>query len=424
MRKIHINKFAYINKMGNKKKKPTYPFVSVCTPTFNRRPFIQNMFRCFQNQNYPKDRIEWIIVDDGTDKVKDLIDKSGIPQIKYFPIESKMTLGAKRNFMHKQTKGTIIVYMDDDDYYPPERISHAVEKLQGDKNALCAGSSEIYIYFKGLKRMVQCGPYNPNHATAGTFAFKAELLKQTQYEDHAAIAEERAFLKGYTVPFVQLDPMKTILVFSHEHNTFDKRKMLDNPHPDYLKDSPKTVDDFIRMNDEAPIKDFFMKHIDKLLANYEPGEAKMKPDVLAQIKVIEAERAEMMRKAQEEVAAKNAVGPIVIQRPGEEPKELTQQEVVQIMQQQHAHINMLTAKIGELEQIVVQVQTQLIEAQVKLTEANRKNAEVICEDKSTGTEEAVLVKIEEPPVIEAPTESIPVIKPPIKRGPLIMIEGD
>ena len=57
--------------MGKNKKHR--PFVSICTPTFNRRPFIENMFQCFRNQDYPKDRIEWIIVDDGTDKINDLI---------------------------------------------------------------------------------------------------------------------------------------------------------------------------------------------------------------------------------------------------------------------------------------------------------------------------------------------------------------
>ena len=29
------------------------PFVSVCTPTFNRRPFIEYMIKCFLNQDYP-----------------------------------------------------------------------------------------------------------------------------------------------------------------------------------------------------------------------------------------------------------------------------------------------------------------------------------------------------------------------------------
>ena len=62
------------------------PLVSVCTPTFNRRPFIPIMFDCFRNQTYPKDRIEWIIVDDGTDKIRDLVESSGIRNIKYFAL--------------------------------------------------------------------------------------------------------------------------------------------------------------------------------------------------------------------------------------------------------------------------------------------------------------------------------------------------
>jgi len=158
--------------------------------------------------------MEWIIIDDGTDKVKDLFQESGIVNVRYFEHDKKMSLGRKRNLMHEHCKGDIIVYMDDDDYYPPERVEHAVETLTNNPNALCAGASEIYVFFKGMNKMIQCGPYGPNHATAGTFAFKKQLLEQTSYNDNAALAEERAFLKEYTIPFVQLDPMKTILVFS------------------------------------------------------------------------------------------------------------------------------------------------------------------------------------------------------------------
>ena len=97
--------------------------------------------------------MEWIIVDDGTDKIQDLVDASDISQIKYFAVDKKMTLGAKRNFMHSKAVGDIIVYMDDDDYYPPERVEHAVESLTLNKVAMCAGASEIYVYFKHIQKM-------------------------------------------------------------------------------------------------------------------------------------------------------------------------------------------------------------------------------------------------------------------------------
>jgi len=297
-------------------------FVSVCTPTFNRRPFIKTMFKCFLHQDYPMDLIEWIIIDDGTDPIEDLIKEANIPQIKYFKYDTKMPLGKKRNIMHEKSKGDIIVYMDDDDYYPPERISHAVHMLKTHPQAMCAGSSEIYIWFKHIQQMKQFGPYGPNHSTAGTFAFKRELLKDHEYENDAALAEEKAFLKNYTVPFVQLDPMKVILVFSHTHNTFDKKKLLENPNPNYVRDTHKTVDDFVK---EADLKQFYMEEIEGLLENYDPGKPSMKPDVLQQIIKIEETR----RKHAESMVQ----NPIMLQKPGEQPKAMNNKEVVDIMNQ-------------------------------------------------------------------------------------------
>ena len=289
--------------MGKKSKSKNLdnlPFVSVCTPTFNRRPFIPSMIKCFNHQTYPKHKIEWIIIDDGTDKIEDLV--CDISNVKYYKYDEKMPLGRKRNLMHDKSQGEILVYMDDDDYYPPDRIMHAVNMLQSHPKALCAGASEIYIYFKHISKMYQFGPYGPNHATAGTFAFKRELLKDHRYNDTAALAEEKAFLKDYTVPFVQLEPKKTILVFSHEHNTFDKKTLLNNPHPQYTKVSDKKVEDFVK---EKELLDFFMKDIEVVLKDYEPGMPSMKPDVLKQINELTQEREELMKQKKDEMQTHN-----------------------------------------------------------------------------------------------------------------------
>jgi hypothetical protein len=222
----------------------------------------------------------------------------------------------------------------------------------------------MYIYFKDLYKMYQFGPYGPNHSTAATFAFRKELLSQTRYEDNAALAEETYFLKKYTIPFVQLDPLKTILVFSHEQNTFDKRKLLDQPHPEFVKESPKTVRDFIRgsANKEAGIYQYFMKDIDRLLENYEPGDPKWKPDVLGQIKEIEAERDRMiaeMQAQQSQALGTPGAPQIMIQQEGQEPRALTAQEVVGLVQQQQQQIQGLIQQNAELHKIVEELQKQL-----------------------------------------------------------------
>ena len=288
--------------MGKKNKNknrtnfiPKKPFVSVCTPTYNRRPFIPSMIRCFEHQTYPKDRIEWIIVDDGTDKIEDLV--THIPQVKYLRYEEKQTLGKKRNAMNQAATGDIIVYMDDDDYYPPERIEHAVNKLIENPKALCAGSSAMYLYFKHIQKMYVFGPYGENHATAATFAFKRELLKITTFNEEACLAEEKAFLKDYTIPFVQLEPKKTILVFSHNQNSFDKKELLEQlPNP-CIHESNVLPRDIVK---EPDILQFFMVDIDKALANYEPGQLQYKPDVVQQLTKIRETRRQMIEKHMKE----------------------------------------------------------------------------------------------------------------------------
>ena len=322
------------------------PFVSVCTPTFNRRPFIEMMIACFDSQDYPKDRMEWIIIDDGTDSVEDLV--ASHPNVKYFRYNNKLSLGKKRNIMHDKSKGDIIVYMDDDDYYPPERVSHAVDMLTTHPTALCAGSSEMYIYFNDRKRMVQFGPYGKDHATAGTFAFKRQLLKQTRYNEDACLAEEREFLKGYTIPFVQLDPLKTILVFSHSHNTMDKRILLDNidivGHPDsqYAKYSSKTLEDFIK---DDKIVTFFTEDLEDKLTAYEPGDIKLKPDVLKQIGEIEEKKKQMIMSMRVQQAQQAQQQPshqsqlkIVFQEEGKGSRELSIPEVVELLEKQQKQL--------------------------------------------------------------------------------------
>ena len=186
------------------------------------------------------------------------------------------------------------------------------------------------------------GPFGANHATAGTFAFKKELLNKHSYDDNAALAEEKHFLKNYTVPFVQLEPKKTILVFSHIHNTFDKKRLLDNPHPNYCKPSDKKVEDFVKSKE---LKEFFM-NVDDELEKYDFGKPMNKPEVLRQINKIAEERKKMV-----EEARKNNEGKIIVEQNGKQVV-LNNEQIVEILKQQNQKIQELTKKIMVQESII------------------------------------------------------------------------
>ena len=392
------------NKNNSSSSSNISPFVSVCTPTFNRRPFIDMMISCFNSQDYPKDRMEWIIIDDGSDPIEDMVAQH--PNVKYFKYDKKMTLGKKRNIMHDKSKGDIIVYMDDDDFYPPERVSHAVSRLMENPQALCAGASEMYIYFNDRKKMAQFGPYGKAHATAGTFAFRRALLKDSRYNDDACLAEEREFLKNYTVPFVQLEPLKTILVFSHSHNTTDKRILLDemdknpvnngNSGNEYIKYSDKKVSDFIK---DANIVKFFTEELEGMLCRYSAGDINMKPDVMKQIGEFEKKRKENM--ANNVDAARTRVGrmgggTIIFHEEGKPVRELNINEVAEVLTKQEKQLSQFQ-NFKDLYGSIIRENTRLkeiIEDQQKiLDEKNVLIAEL--DAKIAANSDVVLVNIEE-----------------------------
>jgi glycosyltransferase involved in cell wall biosynthesis len=240
------------------KQKTTRPFVSVLTPTHNRRRFLPSLIECYKAQTYPLSSMEWIVFDDGTDCVKDIFEEAAktIPNLRYIrhePIPDKLLIGAKRNRLNAEAKGEILVAMDDDDYYSPERVSHVVTKFAQNPITNLAGSTEIYMYYTDIQTIYKLGPYDRNHATNGTMAWRLSYAKTHTYDETVTHAEERSFLENYKHPMIQLDPFKVMLVMSHSENTFDKKKLRDEPSP-FIQKTGMKLNQFIK---SASLRNFF-----------------------------------------------------------------------------------------------------------------------------------------------------------------------
>lgn len=231
------------------------PLVSIVTPTYNRRRFIPSLIKMVQQQTYPRDRIEWLIYDDGQEPIGDLIDnaRGDLPKTVYIFNEDKMTLGEKRNKLNQEAKGDIIVAIDDDDFYFPDRISAAVDALQKNPTVDLAGSSKVFMFFTDTKEIYTIGPYFKSHATNGTMAWRKRYAMSRRYDETVAFAEEKSFLEEYKNPLVQLDPMKVMLVMSHSDNTFDKTQLRNKENP-LIKKTTLRLKDFIEDKD---LRDFF-----------------------------------------------------------------------------------------------------------------------------------------------------------------------
>jgi glycosyltransferase involved in cell wall biosynthesis len=237
--------------------------VSVVTPTYNRRAFIPTLIKIYNSQIYPKENMEWIIIDDGRDRVEDLFKEAAkiIPNIRYIYKEEKLRIGAKRNILNTLAKGQIIVAMDDDDYYPPDRVLTVVEAFKMNPTINVAGSSEMNLYYIDTKKIYTIGPYHKNHATNGTMAWRKCFSTKHKYDEYVTKAEEGTFLQNFKIPMIQLNPLSTILVICHTDNTVDKNELRDEhlekvpKFHSIFKESAYSLEDFVK---DITIREFYL----------------------------------------------------------------------------------------------------------------------------------------------------------------------
>lgn len=202
------------------------PFVSVVTPTWNRAAFLPYLLYMFRYQDYPADRRELVILDDSPESNLATINAltRNNPQgqnIRYIHHPERLSLGAKRNKLNELAQGEYIVCMDDDDYYPPDKISYTIEMMQRHR-ALISGSDQIPIWYSHINRVFKTHRFGDNNILNGTFCYHRNYLKKHRYDDECNLGEEQAFTNNFSVTPLQLPGERTILCVSHSHNTFDK----------------------------------------------------------------------------------------------------------------------------------------------------------------------------------------------------------
>jgi glycosyltransferase involved in cell wall biosynthesis len=137
---------------------------------------------------------------------------------------SKNKLSDLRNIGNDTSKGDIIVCMDDDDYYPPERVSQAVIMLTHSKK-LIAGCSSMYMYDYYLKQFFKFDKFDDNHSTNNCMAYKREYLLNHRHQSGLTSGEEASFTNNFTEPMIQLNSKNCIICSSHDSNTFNKLNM-------------------------------------------------------------------------------------------------------------------------------------------------------------------------------------------------------
>jgi len=207
------------------------PFVSIVTPTYNRSDFWELMYSNFMRIDYPKDRLEWVIVDDSPMKTRlkpFIVDD---PRIKYFYVKTKqkLSIGKKRNLCVKHSSYDYIVHMDDDDYYESYSVLSRIKSLIV-QNKNCIGSTELVCY--DLLNGVECYAYDesiegcPGTISEASMAYTKKFWEDRKFNTKVSSAESVSFVKGRENEVVILNGPFIVVGLTHGKNTVIRQKQI------------------------------------------------------------------------------------------------------------------------------------------------------------------------------------------------------
>lgn len=118
------------------------PFFSIVIATYNRTNGLRDCLESLEKQEYPKERFEVIVVDDGSltpaDEVVNLFSKKiNIELIK----QQNSGCGVARNNGAEKAKGQYIAFTDDDCTHPPNWLSGLEKRFLQAPKAMIGGRS-------------------------------------------------------------------------------------------------------------------------------------------------------------------------------------------------------------------------------------------------------------------------------------------
>ena len=205
-------------------KEEDMPKVSIITITRDRRAFIPLAKYCFIAQGYPEDKLEWVIVDDGKDQIKDLV--SEIPNVKYILSDDPMTIGAKRNLAIEKASHDILVMMDDDDVYPNNSVLTRVAFLTASPAKGAVLCTTIPCYDIDQKKSFMNVPPNvlgmADRVSEATLCFTRKFWEDRKFPDQQ-IAEGGAFIRGREHMCREVSPQDVIVSLVHKKNTSSRK---------------------------------------------------------------------------------------------------------------------------------------------------------------------------------------------------------
>ena len=210
------------------------PSISVVTLLYNRRKFVDLALHNLLVTDYPKEKIEWVVVEDSditeeqaSDKVIKFGRNAAPMSVAYIPLEAKTDIGEKRNIGVKRAQNDIILMMDDDDHYPASsfrrRVSWLLKHPWNPQAGVCT-TIACYDLVRGISA-VNSPPFTlglKERVSEATLVFKKSWWEQKGFPS-VSMAEGEGFVEGREDEVLEIPPQQCIVAFSHGKNLSSRK---------------------------------------------------------------------------------------------------------------------------------------------------------------------------------------------------------
>ena len=171
--------------------------VSVVIATYNRKNLLEKSLESLFRQNYPPDKYEIVIVDDGsTDGTEEMVKRKRPPcKLRYFRHSERKGPSKARNLGINKAEGEVIIFIDSDVLTPPEfirehmRLHKKHRDIIVDGPAINTGKIEGVFDNRWGKLLASLDFFGASFITANTSCRKENLLKAGLFDEE--------FGKGY-----------------------------------------------------------------------------------------------------------------------------------------------------------------------------------------------------------------------------------
>jgi glycosyltransferase involved in cell wall biosynthesis len=193
--------------------------------------------------DYPKDKIEWIVVDDSDDPMEQNSDRivavgNAADPVKfvYVPLRKKTPVSEKRNQGVAKASNKIVLFMDDDDHYPETSFRRRVAWLTlhpWNPRAVAATTIACYDLVKGISA-VNVPPLDlpvSQRISEATLTFYRDFWEAKKFPQGVVVGEGAEFIEGRESEFLEIPPQQIIVAFSHGKNVSSRRVPSDPDTP-------------------------------------------------------------------------------------------------------------------------------------------------------------------------------------------------